>query len=375
MKELKTTFDLRKKNRNRIYRTIQAENGSATKQSISKKLGLSMPTVLLNLQHLLEEDLIEYNGKSESTGGRKALNIRIKRLAKVAIGVSITAKSVLIAVVNLDAKCHSKLKIKLAFKNNNEYLERVADEIKKFIKDNDINNKDILGVGFALPGIIEKNKRKVIFAPTMCDETINLEYLDTLLSYKLLVMNDANASGYAESCINDDVNNMAYLLIGRGVGGSIITNGKNYFGSNGYSGEFGHMCIIPDGKLCSCGRKGCLESYCSTKVLSDEIGLTLEEFFINLNKGDERIKIIWDKYLTNLARGIFNINIMLDCEIVIAGLLSSYMEPYLEVLERKIDELRVLKPEGKMLRLGRYDGISTCVGVALQFIDKFIAKV
>lgn len=168
---------------------------------------------------------------------------------------------------------------------------------------------------------------------------------------------------------------MAYLSLGRGVGGAVLFSGGAYLGVSGRSGEFGHMCIHPDGELCACGRRGCLEAYCSTARISDDLDMTLEDFFRSVEEdlGNSRL---WRRYLDDLALGIVNIHMALDCAIVLGGKLSEYLtDERLEELETRLGERDPVYREAPYLSICRYHDRANGVGAALYFIDRFLQTV
>lgn len=143
--------------------------------------------------------------------------------------------------------------------------------------------------------------------------------LTQYIPYPCFIENDANAGGIAEWWNHEDHENMVYLSVQRGVGGAVLLDGVRYMGHHHHSGEFGHMCIVPNGKPCLCGMRGCLEAYCSTARISTDLGITREEFFASLEAGNPDYLATWKEYLDYLAIGINNIRMVLDCNIVLAA--------------------------------------------------------
>lgn len=137
---------------------------------------------------------------------------------------------------------------------------------------------------------------------------------------------------------------MVYLSLSNSVGGAVIfademksndgihsdyDGGAMYMGDNWRSGEFGHMVIHPEGKTCYCGKKGCVDAYCSALNLAGLENGDLRAFFEKLKAGHEEYGRIWDEYLDNLAIVVDNLRMCLDCEVVLGGYVGSYMEPYI----------------------------------------------
>ena len=92
------------------------------------------------------------------------------------------------------------------------------------------------------------------------------------------------------------------ILLNRNLGGGIITNHQIHQGISMHSGTLEHMCINPDGPLCYCGSRGCLETYCSANALEQAAGIPAKEFFPLLReKKSPQIIQIWKDFLNHLA--------------------------------------------------------------------------
>lgn len=375
MAKATTTLALRQNNRRRIYQYVYDSATSVTKQEIARDLGLSLPTVSGNLTELLEEGLLTYSGTFASTGGRKPRAIAPVEGARFAAGISIMDDAVRLAAVDLRAKELAYRKLYRPFVNEDGYYRWVAESLETFLDDNGLERGRLLGVGITIPGIVERKQERVVFAPTLGLRDEKLVSIESYFPYPVNVENDANASGYAEWWSHTDVKNIAYLSVERGVGGAILMGGRSYVGDNSRSGEFGHFCIVPDGRPCRCGKRGCFEAYCSTSRLGDDLGLTLDEFFDMLAHGNEQIALTWAGYLTHLARGIANIRVIFDCDIVVGGALASQLGAYLDELRRQVAELTAFDAHGGFLRLSRYKSHSACVGAALHFVGRFIQEI
>ena len=168
---------------------------------------------------------------------------------------------------------------------------------------------------------------------------------------------------------------MAYLLLETGVGGAVLVNGDQFYGVNHRSGEFGHMCVEPDGLPCRCGKHGCLEAYCSPSRIGDELGVTVKEFFAGLEVHNPQYEALWDDMLRHLAVGIGNIRMALDCDVVLGGFLTEFMEPYLPRLKEYVAGRNPFEHDGEYLRLSRFHRHSVPLGVALHYIKDFVETV
>lgn len=218
-------------------------------------------------------------------------------------------------------------------------LESVIEMVKKLAA-----GHDIAAVGVAAAGFIDAGQAEVIYAPNLSwrNEPLKAK-LEASLNYPVVIENDANAAGWAEYRFGAGrgTKNMVMLTLGTGVGGAIITDGKLYRGGFGIGAEFGHMRFIPNGLVCGCGQRGCLEQYASgTSLLtkarelaaSDEpkgaylrslatnpAELTGQEVYKAIQAADPGALFLVEELANNLGIALASIVALLDPELVVIG--------------------------------------------------------
>lgn len=372
MQEALTSAALKQTNRRRIYQYIYQSPQPVTKQEIAGALGLSLPTVSGNLNEFLEEELLSYSGTQASTGGRKPRTISLVANARFSVGISIMDDAVRLVAINIRAKELGYQKVYKKFCHSPRYYQEVAQLLEHFLDALKLERSKLLGVGIAVPGIVDAERARLLFAPTLELRDVPLEEITSGFPYAVRVENDANASGYAECWARKENRNLIYLSLERGVGGAILMGEKPYVGDRGRSGEFGHICVVPDGRPCRCGKRGCLEAYCSTSRLSDDLGITLEEFFTMLKCGNHQIALTWEQYRNHLTDGLAIIRISLDCDIVLGGMLAAYLEDQLELIRQEVCQKTLFDEDGSFLTLDCFKSHSACVGAALHDVNRFL---
>lgn len=370
------TADLRRINRNRVFTHLlfHAPEG-IKKQDLALALNMSLPTLTQNLGELFALGLVNNDRTGESSGGRPPRILTVTAGARWAMGVELSANHIRMVALDLLARELDFQTVHRPFRLDKEYAAALAQTIEYFLQSTSLDREKLLGVGLTIPGIVTADEARIVLAPTLDLREVAVKELTGRIPYPIHIVNDANAGGYAECWGKTEAESMAYLSLGRGVGGAILFSGATYLGQDGRSGEFGHICIHPGGALCSCGRKGCLEAYCSTALLSDELGVSLEEFFAKLEQGDRRYAGIWDTYLDHLTLGIHNIHIALDCPIVLGGKLSHFLPQRLDELDRRLREADPDYLRKPYLSVCRYHDRANSVGAALHFIEKFVRQV
>lgn len=368
-----SAMEIKRKNRNNVYRIIY-QKGKISKQEIASTLKLSLPTVTQNLAELGEQGLIFENGNFQSTGGRKAKIISCRANAKIAIGLDITRGHLSGVLVNLAGEILYSVRERIKYEPTVQYYEKMKMMVDEIIRKGSIDPDSILGVGISVPGIVGADHRTVRTSYVV-DVSSLFDSLKSYLKYSYAIINDAKSGGFAELWYSDKVENMVYLSLSNSVGGAIFLNGEIYNGNQRLSGEIGHMTLEIDGKQCYCGKKGCVDPYCSAQVLSDITGGDLKLFFERLDKNDERCWKEWDKYLNYLAVVINNLRNCIDCDVVVGGYVGSYMEKYIDRLREMVIKRSTFETDGSFVKSCVFKFESSAVGAGLYFIDKFIKDI
>ena len=368
--------DRRRQSRSSVYHYLYETRDFCTRQSLAKALDLSLPTIYQNLTELVDAGLVRYAGQSQSTGGRKASGLAIVPEARVAVGVAITEDRLRFSAADLRLNeiAYHKVTHTARF-DMDELGVLVARELEHFLDKYHIERERLLGVCIALAGVTNPEGTLLLYAPTMHLRNVDLSGLTCRIPYPTYVENDANCSGYAEWFIRGDRENMAYLSLENGVGGAIITGGSVYGGENRRSAEFGHMCVEPGGLPCACGKWGCLEAYCSDWRIRNTLGVSLKEFFEGVEQGRPEYAALWKDFLLHLAVGASNIRMALDCNVVLGGFMSQFLDPYLPMLREFAAANDPFERRADYLQLGVLRSHAVPLGAALHFIQKFLDTV
>lgn len=187
------------------------------------------------------------------------------------VGVDIGGMSIKVGVVDKNGKILKKDKVVTDVAGGpHKIINDISNVIKSLV---DINDRDFLGVGIGCPGAINSARGTV-------DRAFNLNWhhvalvdeLSRTINRHIKVSNDANVAALGEAMfgVGRTYTDTIFLTLGTGVGGGIVLNGKLYEGNESKGAEMGHMVLVVDGEPCSCGRRGCMEAYCSATALIRE---------------------------------------------------------------------------------------------------------
>jgi glucokinase len=193
-------------------------------------------------------------------------------------------------------------------------------------------NRDhtIIGIGIGTAGRVDPAKGEIVFATAnlpFWQGTNVIEQIETRFGLPCVVENDANAALIGELWKWEGSPETAVMLtLGTGVGGANAINGQIINGHHHQSGEWGHVVLVPKGKPCNCGKRGCLEQYLSGTALVQavftETNLSYRhgsEIFEEYSKGNQQVEQVVDRYLDYLAIAVYNISVAIDPEVVIIG--------------------------------------------------------
>ncbi len=371
-----TSSNLEVKHINRIRAAKHLlDQGGASRQELASALGLSLPTLSQIVNDLLEIGLICESGEYGSTGGRKAKVLTIREGAFCVAGVEISKNHVQLVLMDLTQKKLDSERINLRYENTPSYYAGFGKIINDFLQRNGIgvaNPSRLLGVGFSLPGTMKLDNGLLMQSLTLGDSEINLTKFSQTIPYPTCFGQNAKNAVLAE--VDDKQKNTIYISLSETVGGGAYICGNIYSGNNFKAVLFGHMIVVPNGKKCYCGKRGCLNTYCSTQVLSEDVNQTLEQFFDALSRGNTENAKVWDTYLDYLSLAIANLRTIFDCDIIIGGDISVYLEKYMDTLEEKVMRNIIFEYDMSFIHLGKYKREVFAVGAARLMVDKSIQE-
>lgn len=349
------------------------ENHNASKTEMTNALKLSMPTILQNTNELIEQGFLIESGEYESTGGRRAKSLAINGKMAYSVGLDITTEHITFVLLNFAGDPVKHIRKKKEFSNTLTYYKELADDLDEFLQSAGIFREMILGVGIALPGIINDEEKTMIKSHSLKMTGTSLKVVEQVIPYPIHFENDANAAMIAE---RENVNADAiYLFLSDTVGGAIKIGGHLFRGSNRKAGEIGHTLLIPNGKECYCGKKGCVDAYCSLHALEQASGLSLDEFMKKVSAHDTKMMKIWEDFIDKLAMVISNLRMIHDTEIIIGGDICEYLESHMLEIGERVKLYNNFDNDISYLKNSKYKKGSAASGAALHFIFQYMQNI
>jgi glucokinase len=192
-------------------------------------------------------------------------------MVRFAIGVDLGGTNLRVAAVNENGGLFDHLNLEtLVERGREDVVDRLTNGILELVnrwKD----RYQLAGIGIGIPGILRLREGILVASPNLPGwENFNVRaQIARRLNAPFLLENDANAAALGEKWIGSgrNVNHLCFLTMGTGIGGGLIFDGKIWHGASGMAAELGHVTLYPEGRLCACGNKGCLEAYAAASAV------------------------------------------------------------------------------------------------------------
>ena len=322
-------------------------------------------------------------------------------MGPVLVGVDLGGTNVRIGIVTPKGRVLKKEEYTLdPSREGLNIVEGLVSNLKNLLQKRIGKNDQLLGIGIGIAGTIDMNRGRMINSPNIPD--LNgfgiREFIKKRMSSPIAIENDANAFALGEGWVGAAKGSKDYcgITLGTGVGGGIVINGEILHGSGGMASEVGHMVIDPEGPLCGCGGKGCLEVYASAtgirrmaletiekgegrEILKRAGGkveeVTSEKVFEAAQSGDKAAQKIFNEMGRFLGLGLVNLIHLFDPEkIVIGGKASrawdSFIETTMEVVMERAMEGSREKVKIVRAKCGDDAGILGAAYVSLKSIGR-----
>ena len=374
MKKSITPSQIKHTNRRLIYDYIY-KNGKVSQQDIAYALRLSRPTVASNLNELEADGLIYRNGQQDSDLiGRKAIAYSVVPDFRVAIGVELMRRETKIIAVDLYGKKIERTVIKNEYQNDDSYYRRTCASIVEFIESLQFRPEQLLGVGFAMQGLVSEDGTTVLYGAILKNSGLTIDAFQKYLPCPCMFIHDPEGAALTELWYSPELTNALYISLSKHLGGAMILNRNVLPGKYGHSATFEHIQANPRGPLCYCGKRGCMETLCSMSALLGQD--PPEPFFEAVRTDSEEESRRWKTFLSNLARMIYSLRLIYDADIVLGGHLAPFFnEEDIRFLYQEIRKCSPFEEPDDFLLMSKMPSHNITIGAALIFIRSFLDNI
>jgi predicted NBD/HSP70 family sugar kinase len=344
---------LRERNRIRVIDALR-RSGTATRTELARSTGLSRTTVATLVAHLQAAGLVvEPAGDDAATRsggrGRPPGLLRLDASAGTALGIDFGHTHVRVALADLSSTLLAETAAPVEVDHEADpALDTAAALVTEVLERAGIERARVVGAGMGLPGPYDR-ARGVINSSTILPGWVGRNVADELgrrIGVQVEVDNNANLGALGELVFGAgrDVANAVYVKISTGIGAGLILGGAVYRGATGIAGELGHVQVRPDGVVCNCGGRGCLQTVAAVPVLlaaaraAHGPDLTLTGLIELVEAGDFGARRIVGEAGRAVGRELADLCNHINPEaIIVGGQLSAAGEPLLAGIREAID--------------------------------------
>lgn len=274
---------VKKRNRSMILKCIN-ESGPVSRKDIAELTGLTPASVTQICNQLMEQGLLAERGtcpESKGAGRRKVLLALNYDYAYV-LSVTMEAEETVVALCNMAGELLDQKKRATEGDIPPEvFLQKIAEDCREIENCHPREAYRLLGVSLGITGLVDRERGVSMHAYGIWEQEVEAgRILAGMLGHKVLVENNVNAFATAELLfgLGKIYDNLVIIKWGPGVGSTIVIDQAVYDGRHGKAAEIGHVIVEKDGKKCSCGRRGCLETVVSHQALCQIHPFDAEDF-------------------------------------------------------------------------------------------------
>lgn len=239
--------------------------GNLSCSDISDRTKTSLPLTTKIVGQLVEEKFAIAMGYAPSTGGRRPLTYSLNPGSLYVVSVAMDQLFTRVVVMDMHRKYVTAVgKFEFALAGKEATADRLADIISQFILQSGIGSDRIAGIGIGMPGFVDPG-RGINYSFLKTSDKPLAQYITEQTGIETFLENDSGLIALAEFRFGAARNrkNTMVINLGWGIGLGMILNGEYFRGHNGFAGEFSHLPLYSNNKLCSCGKSGCLETEAS----------------------------------------------------------------------------------------------------------------
>ncbi|QFJ55885.1 ROK family transcriptional regulator [Pseudobutyrivibrio xylanivorans] len=386
------TSDLVEMNRSAIVRILQ-QMDVCSRADIAKITGLTQASITKIVAVLIDMGIVTEVGFVKGEGNRRSIGLRLNAEKNLVIGVKFSRHVFSIGVFDIRGKVYTQQETEFGL---DEFASDVVVEMKKQIHDLLKKYKNVVAIGFAVPGPYLRKEGRIALVTKMPSwQNVNfVEEFENEFDKPVFIEQDANAGALAEWWFGNHgrpINSLAYFLAGEGVGSGIVDHDRLILGNLGIASEIGHISIDVKGPACECGNKGCLELYCSANALlkkAEEIlpELFEEEYenrweacnrvFLAAKEGNEKALELTEEIAEYLGYGCVTLINAYDPEIIVIGdSISQGGDLLLPTINKIVKERVIPEISGKVqIKISKLTVDPTLYGAAAIATDKVLRK-
>lgn len=376
--------ELMKKINKEMVLNLIRERGPISRAELARISNMSSTSISRIVSEFSELGMVKETTVKSNGVGRKAILLDIDPSSIYVIGIEIDHYVTKVSLVDFDGIIGTTQYINYDSHavSYESVLNIVCDAVEGILSRHNYVKSKVIGIGIGVPGIIDTKKGTVVFSPQLGWKDVNVvSYFEEKIGFKTTIENVIKSRALAESVHGSTkgYKRTALINFGTGVGSALIVNEEIYRGITNSAGEIGHTTVDPNGRLCECGRLGCLQTYISEETLIQEAKIfkklsNVKEIFDSAKSEEKWAITLLDRAYTYMGIAVCNVICMYNPDtVIISGKLIEESSETIDIIMEKVHKLiwdpfkNTYKIKGS--NLGENAGI---LGVATLVMNNYI---
>lgn len=342
-----TNLEFARSHNRRVVMEAIRLHGRLTRADIARLTALTPQTISNITGELQGLGFLTPLEPEKGQRGQPATPFVINADGAYSIGLQIDQRTMIGVMVDLSGRVRARRAVPVDRPTPAQALPLIRDLVEHLQDESAVDRQRVLGVGLAVPGPFGVEGLSAVGPTTLpgWQDLSIARQVHAVLRLPVLMENDATAAAIGERLhgVARTLRSFTYLFIGTGLGAGLFQDGHLYKGSGHNAGEIGHMIVVPEGRACPCGNRGCLERYVSLQAAYEALEIPdpghadPSQLLADDAATRDRLETWLDEAARRLRQAVNILESMLDAEsIVIGGFLPS------PLLQRLIDRLEPL---------------------------------
>ncbi|MGM1016807.1 MAG: ROK family transcriptional regulator [Actinomycetota bacterium] len=349
-------------NRSVILEAIRRSGEGLSRTELAEATGLSAQTVTNITRRLIDENLVAEAGRTITGPGKPRTRLRLEARSRMAIGVHLDPSVITVVLLDLTGAIVRRRSCRTPADDPQRILEAIAGEVSGVLDGVGEDRTAVAGIGVATPGPLDSERGTVIDPPKL-NAWHRVPLRDALAEatgFDVALEKDTTAAAVAELWTGEEssMGSFVYIYLGIGIGAAIVMDGDVVRGVSRNVGEIGHVIVAPDGPVCACGQRGCVDVVCTPQAIieraeragvltpgpvdndAEAIDTRFSELCELADSGDPGARAVLDEAAGHLSVLIAVLTNLLDVDRVVLGgpFWSRVAATYLRVLPDLVDQ-------------------------------------
>ncbi len=369
---------LREMNQARVMDIIRKREG-VSRIELSEITGLSATAIGAIAKKMIEDRYIHETGEGASSGGRRPRMLQLRPKSWFGIGCDVDARFLYLSVLDHAGEViWQRRQSGDGCISPEQTIVAISELLEIAVRKTGIERNQILGVGISVPGIIERQSRRIVFAPNLSwTDVVLLEPLQVRLGLPVQVENESVCSTLCEQWMGScrEVEDFVHINIDTGIGAGLFLRGSLYRGTIGSAGEVGHIIVDDEGPQCSCGNRGCLETLASLDGMVRQSGAENFESFLEAVRSRSPAEVaVIERGARSLGRAVsMLVNTLNPSRIVLGKRFPEYADLVLQTIRQEVARQALKWPAAHVEVVpGSYGEASSSYGAAILSVRELM---